>query len=194
MMKRKLFINPYFNITKSLVDKSDDNITLQGNNYLVTIADSKTWNTPVEYSPKEDKLILTPSILDNFLVKKTFVQRNLSTQMAKFLFDSIIDKLENNRKYRHINTRKDTWASHYKFYDRVEGYDTSKVFSKGKRNMIIYSVPLGKGYRGQRVRVWVLFEPIKHKKEIKTSISRFIGVFPHIWKNLEEKIGDDYKK
>jgi hypothetical protein len=195
MMKRKLFVNPYFNITKSLVDKSDDNITLQGNNYLVTIAYSKTWNTDVEYSPKEDKLILTPSkfsYLDNFLVKKTFVQRNLSTQMAKFLFDSIINKLENDRRYKHINTRKDTWSAHYRFKDRVEGYNTSKVFSKGKRNMIIYSAPSGMGFRGLKARVWVLFEPIKQKKEIKSSISRFIGVFPHIWKQLEEKLGDDF--
>ena len=192
-MKRKLFRNPYFGI-KSLIDKSNDKIKHQGSDYVLTIAGSETYHTPAIYSDEKDELTIRQQNLNYYLVKKSNIQRTISTEMAKQLFDSIIHKLENNRKYRHINTRKDTWASHYKFYDRVEGYDTSKVFSKGKRNMIIYSVPLGKGYRGQRVRVWVLFEPIKHKKEIKTSSSRFIEVFPHIWKNLEEKIGDDYKK
>tara|TARA_B100001113_G_scaffold115617_1_gene94291 strand:- start:3592 stop:4176 length:585 start_codon:yes stop_codon:yes gene_type:complete len=191
-MKRKLFINPYFNITKSLVDKSDDNITLQGNDYLVTITGSRPWNTPADYSPKEDKLTLRKLKLDTNLVKQTFIQRNLSTQMAKILFDSIIHKLENNRKYRHIDTKKDNWSAHYRFNGRVEGYNTSKVFSKGKRNMIIYSAPPGKGLAGQRARVWVLFEPVKQKKDIKPSFSRFVGVFPHIWKQLEEKLGDDF--
>ena len=60
--------------------------------------------------------------------------------------------------------------------------------------MILYSAPLGKGFKTRKARVWVLFEPIKGKKVKKSSTSRFIGVFPHIWKNLEEKIGDDYKK
>ena len=187
-MKRKLFINPYFNITKSLVDKSDDNITLQGNDYLVTITGSRPWNTPADYSPKEDKLTLRKLKLDTNLVKQTFIQRNLSTQMAKILFDSIIHKLENNRKYRHIDTKKDNWSAHYRFNGRVEGYNTSKVFSKGQRNMIVYSAPPGKGFREFSARVWVLFEPVKQKKDIKPSFSRFVGVFPHIWKQLEEKL------
>lgn len=191
-MKRKLFINPYFNVTKSLVDKSEDTTTLQGNDYLVTITGSRTWNTPVDYSPKEDRLTLRQLKLDTNLVKQPFTQKNLSTQMAKNLFDSIINKLENDRRYKHINTRKDTWSAHYRFKERVEGYNTSKVFTKGKRNMIVYSSPPGKGFKEQRARVWVLFEPVKQKKEIKTSISRFLGGFPHIWKNLRDKIGDDF--
>tara|TARA_Y100000361_G_C11160494_1_gene346991 strand:- start:2122 stop:2706 length:585 start_codon:yes stop_codon:yes gene_type:complete len=191
-MKRKLFVNPYFIVTKSLVDKSEDKKPYEGSDYLVTITGSRTYHTPVDYFVNEGILKLRELKLDYNLVKKTFTQRNMSTQMAKNLFDSIINKLENDRRYKHINTRKDTWSAHYRFKDRVEGYNTSKVFSKGKRNMIVYSAPPGKGFRGDRARVWVLFEPVKQKKDIKPSFSRFRGVFPHIWKQLEEKLGDDF--
>tara|TARA_Y100000996_G_scaffold390430_1_gene351638 strand:+ start:12084 stop:12662 length:579 start_codon:yes stop_codon:yes gene_type:complete len=192
-MKRKLFRNPYFGI-KSLIDKSNDKIKHQGSDYVLTIAGSETYHTPAIYSDEKDELTIRQQNLNYYLVKKSNIQRTISTEMAKQLFDSIIHKLENNRKYKHINTRKDTWNSHWKFKDRVEGYNTSKVFSKGKRNMILYSAPPGKGFKAKTARVWVLFEPIKEKKVKKPSTSRFIEVFPHIWKNLEEKIGDDYKK
>ena len=191
-MKRKLFVNPYFNVTKSLVDKSEDKKPYEGSDYLVTITGTRTYHTPVDYLSENDELKLRKLKLDYNLVKKTFTQRNMSTQMAKNLFDLIINKLENDRRYKHINTRKDTWSAHYRFKDRVEGYNTSKVFSKGKRNMIVYSAPPGKGFRGERARVWVLFEPVKQKKVERTLRPDYLGNFPHIWKNLRDKIGDDF--